>query len=125
MVKTSSRAVPYIVIALVVLPVAGAMLEIPACVNAAPGTFCGISEEILITLMATLGIAGAAKSAVGKAAAIRRAIPAEVEADIINKVKAATTPRTQADIDVEIEARVQAELRRRGVVDPNRRGGEF
>lgn len=133
MVKASSRAVPYIVMAFIALPIVTGAVGHEVCITdaenpAGPNCKTAIPAIVIITLLSTLGIAGAGKSAVAKFAEVRRQIPQSMIDDIVKQVRTATAPppqRTDAEIQAEIDARVQAELRRRGVVDPNRREGEF
>ena len=113
MTAKSSRTIPFVVLALVIGMIVGE-------------EFCNcditthLENPAVMSLLGAFGLGGAAKSAVGKAVAARRAIPKEIEDAVTARVREVVAPtRTPADIDAEVDARVRAELRRRGVVDPN------
>ena len=121
MTAKSSRTIPFVVLALVIGMIVGE--EFCDC-----DITVHLENPAVMSLLGAFGLGGAAKSAVGKAVAARRAIPKEIEDAITARVREVVAPapppvRTDAEIQAEIDARVRAELRSRGVVDPNAKAG--
>ena len=124
MTAKSSRYIPFISIGImcfmvcsVGIPEDSPFYSITAIGNAV------IENPAILTPFIGTALAGVTKSAVTKATAMRSMIPKDVEEAVAARVRDVIAPppptRTPADIEAEVDARVRAELRRRGVVDPN------
>ena len=94
MTAKSSRTIPFIAMGIAVMAIILPTINPGYCVHLSahgevPDCEVVISGDLIIYILGIFGLAGPAKSAVGKAAAIRRQIPPSIEEEVQRRLKEA------------------------------------